>query len=167
MFWSLAGCFAWSRLEPREGEYEFGWLDRVFELLHAASIGVVLCTATASPPPWLTLRYPASRPVGRVGGAPVATLLHGGARTHFSPHCADYRRLAAALASRLAARYGAHPALRAFHVNNEYGAHPLPSPHPPPPVHESSWQSAESRGECAGQCTVLPPCPWVYAFGYQ
>ena len=27
------GIFAWSRLEPREGEYEFGWLDRVLDRL--------------------------------------------------------------------------------------------------------------------------------------
>jgi len=57
------GIFSWAQLEPREGEYDFAWLDEVMNLLHEGGVRVNLATATASPPPWLSLRYPASRPV--------------------------------------------------------------------------------------------------------
>jgi hypothetical protein len=55
---ATVGVFSWAKLEPREGEFEFGWLDRVLDKLHAGGIRVDLATATASPPPWLTHRYP-------------------------------------------------------------------------------------------------------------
>ena len=45
------GVFSWALLEPRPGAYEFGWLDRIMNLLHQAGIAVDLATATASPPP--------------------------------------------------------------------------------------------------------------------
>src|ERR1700712_3589806 len=48
------GVFSWAMLEPKEGVYDFGWLDRVVELLHEAGIGVILATPTASPPPWFS-----------------------------------------------------------------------------------------------------------------
>ncbi len=43
---SLA-IFSWARLEPAEGEYDFGWLDEAMDLLHAGGIAVDLATATA------------------------------------------------------------------------------------------------------------------------
>src|SRR5512132_353328 len=50
--------FAWSRLEPRAGEYEFAWLDRALEVLAGQGIRAVLGTPTASPPPWLMAAHP-------------------------------------------------------------------------------------------------------------
>src|SRR5215207_6852169 len=47
---ATVGVFSWARLEPRPGEYDFGWLDRVLDLLHDGGIAVDLATATASPP---------------------------------------------------------------------------------------------------------------------
>jgi beta-galactosidase len=61
--------FAWSKLEPEEGRYEFGWLDRLLDLLHEYGVGACLATATAAPPPWLALKYPRSLPVTSEGGA--------------------------------------------------------------------------------------------------
>ena len=52
------GVFSWARLEPSEGEYDFGWLDTVLDKLHAGGIAVNLATPTASPPPWFTLAHP-------------------------------------------------------------------------------------------------------------
>jgi len=48
------GIFSWAQLEPREGEYDFGWLDEVMDLLHEGGVRVNLATATASPPPCST-----------------------------------------------------------------------------------------------------------------
>ena len=50
--------FAWSRLEPREGEYDFTWLDEVIELFAIRNIEVILGTPTNCPPLWLYEKYP-------------------------------------------------------------------------------------------------------------
>ena len=52
------GEFAWSRLEPREGHYEFSWLRRAIDTLHNAGLAVVLGTPTATPPKWLVDKMP-------------------------------------------------------------------------------------------------------------
>ncbi|GGS61630.1 beta-galactosidase [Streptomyces griseoviridis] len=109
------GVFSWSRLEPRPGVFDFGWLDRVMDLLHAHGVGVVLATPTASPPPWLGRLHPDTLPVDEDG----RTEFWGG-RQHFSHSSAVYRRHAATVTEALAARYAGHPALTMWHINNEY-----------------------------------------------
>jgi beta-galactosidase len=110
------GIFSWALLEPSEGVYEFGWLDRVIELLHAHGIRVDLGTPTASPPAWFFATYPHARVVTRDG-----TALGFGSRGMASPSSPEYRRAATAIATQLARRYGSHPALALWHVHNEYG----------------------------------------------
>lgn len=112
------GIFSWAKLEPRPGEYDFGWLDRIITLLHENGVMVNLATATASPPPWLAKLHPESLPVTENG-----VTLHPGARQHYCPSSAAYRERAAELVRRIADRYKDHPALAMWHVNNEYGCH--------------------------------------------
>ena len=114
---SLA-IFGWAKLEPRPGQYEFGWLDRVLDLLHAHGIRVLLATATASPPPWFSRRHPDSLPVDSQG-----LRFKPGSRQHYCPNHAPFRQAAAALAHALATRYAQHPAVLMWHVNNEYACH--------------------------------------------
>jgi beta-galactosidase len=115
---ATVGVFSWARLEPREGEFDFGWLDRVLDGLHAGGIRVDLATATASPPPWLPHAYPEVLPVTADG-----VTLSVGSRQHYCPSSPVYRRLASRLVTAIAERYGSHPALELWHVNNEYGCH--------------------------------------------
>ncbi|MGW1534736.1 beta-galactosidase [Streptomyces aureus] len=109
------GVFSWARLEPRPGAREFGWLDRLMDLMHEHGIGVVLATPTSSPPPWLGRLHPETLPRDEDGRTEW-----WGSRQHFSHSSAVYRRRAAAITEDLAARYGAHPALTMWHINNEY-----------------------------------------------
>ena len=86
------GIFSWALLEPREGEYDFGWLDEVLDNLDGAGIKVALATATAAPPAWLVGKHPEVLPVMAEG-----TVLERGSRRHYSPSSAVYRRYAAGI----------------------------------------------------------------------
>lgn len=108
--------FSWSRLEPAEGRYDFAWLDRAIAKAKAAGLKVVIGTPTAAPPAWLTTKYPETLLVEE-DGRPAR---HGG-RRHFSVASTTYRTKAAAIAARLAERYGRDPAVLGFQIDNEYG----------------------------------------------
>ncbi|WP_198586895.1 beta-galactosidase [Glycomyces xiaoerkulensis] len=110
------GVFSWAALEPREGEYDFGWLDRIMDRLHDGGIAVDLATPTASPPPWFTLAHPDA-----LGERPDGTRQIHGSRDTYDVHAPAYREASLRIAGALAERYAAHPALAMWHVHNEYG----------------------------------------------
>lgn len=110
------GVFSWASIEPREGEYEFGWLDEAMDRLHAGGIGVVLATPTASPPPWFSVAHPDGLPMRADG-----TRLWHGSRDTYNPTSSAYREAARRITLAMAERYGSHPALRMWHLHNEYG----------------------------------------------
>jgi beta-galactosidase len=111
------GIFSWALLEPKEGTFEFGWLDRLLDQLHVAGIAVDLATPTVAPPAWFTQKYPQTKPVQRDG-----SVLGFGGRQHFCPSSSEYLAAAALIARKLGERYGNHPAVAMWHVFNEYGA---------------------------------------------
>jgi len=110
------GIFSWAKLEPREGEYDFEWLDTLIDGLHKAGIKVDLATPSVVPPAWLYQNYPDHRAVTKDGVA-----LGPGARGMMAPTSPVYREKAVAMARELAKRYGNHPAVVLWHVHNEYG----------------------------------------------
>ncbi|GGS82133.1 beta-galactosidase [Planobispora rosea] len=110
------GVFSWARLEPAEGVHDFGWLDRVLDLLHDGGIRVNLATPTASPPPWFSLAHPDALTV-TAGGS---RLTHG-SRDTYCVAAPPYRAASVRIARALAERYADHPALAMWHVHNEYG----------------------------------------------
>lgn len=50
--------FAWSKMEPTEGNFEFEWLHTIINKLHENNIDVILGTPTATPPAWMAEKYP-------------------------------------------------------------------------------------------------------------
>lgn len=50
--------FAWSKVEPREGEYTYEFFDSFLDLAQEKGMQVIFCTPTATPPAWLTDKYP-------------------------------------------------------------------------------------------------------------
>ena len=98
--------------------YDFGWLDRVVELLWSNGIAVDLATPTAAPPAWLVRRHPEMLPVTADG-----VRLEFGSRRHYCPSSPVFREASVRIAEQLARRYGEHPALAMWHVGNEYGCH--------------------------------------------
>jgi len=111
-----AGVVVWALTQPAEDTYDFTALDDVLDRAAAEGRGVCLTTGTAALPPWLAERYP------EVNRRDVHGRRHrSGRRYTFCPNSPQYRRLSTAMAARLAERYGHHPALLAWHVDNEYG----------------------------------------------
>lgn len=51
------GIFAWSRLEPEEGRYDFAWLEKIIQRLYENGIYTILATPTGAMPQWLTSKY--------------------------------------------------------------------------------------------------------------
>ncbi len=112
------GEFAWSRLEPARGQFDFGWLDRAMDILHAAGLKIVLGTPTATPPKWLMDEYPEIAPVddqGRVRGF--------GSRRHYSFSSDVWWKESTRIVEIVATRYGQHPGLEGWQTDNEYGCH--------------------------------------------
>jgi beta-galactosidase len=109
------GVFAWSLTQPAEDTYDFTVLDRTLDRAAAEGRRVCLATGTAAVPPWLATAYP------EVNHTDFEGRHHRyGQRHTFCPSSPAYRRLSTALAGRLAERYARHPALLAWHINNEY-----------------------------------------------
>ncbi|MFD5228935.1 beta-galactosidase [Streptomyces qaidamensis] len=110
------GVFTWSLTQPAPGTYDFTVLDRVLDRAAAEGRQVCLATGTAALPPWLAKRHP------EVNRTDFEGRRHRhGQRHNFCPSSPAYREHTTALASRLAERYAHHPALLAWHINNEYG----------------------------------------------
>ncbi|MEL6646548.1 MAG: beta-galactosidase [Pseudomonadota bacterium] len=112
------GEFAWSRLEPQPGTFDWDWLDRAMHALHSAGLGVVLGTPTATPPRWMLTRHPDMLAVD-VDGRPRGF----GSRRHYCFSHLGYRAEAVRIAELMAKRYAAHPALIGWQTDNEYGCH--------------------------------------------
>ncbi|NMD46580.1 MAG: beta-galactosidase, partial [Propionibacterium sp.] len=110
--------FAWPQLEPRDGAYSTAWLAEILDALAEAGIGVALATATATPPAWLVRAHPEMLPVRADG-----VRLGFGSRQSYCPSSEVFRAKVAALTTMMATEFGGHPALRLWHVSNEYGDH--------------------------------------------
>lgn len=46
--------FAWSKIEPREGEFTYEFFNKFLDLAYEMNVKVIFCTPTATPPAWLT-----------------------------------------------------------------------------------------------------------------
>ena len=109
--------FAWSRLEPREGEYDFSWLDEVIELFASKGIDVVLCTPTNCPPLWIYEKYPDAIQTGR-DGRKIAI----GIRGHRCYNNPDFLMLSDRIIELLSDRYKDNKAVVAWQIDNELEA---------------------------------------------
>lgn len=110
------GVFSWGLLEVADDVFEWGWLDRIMDLLHEGGVGVNLATPTAAPPIWLLQAHPEIATVDAMG-----VRVSQGGRLAWSPSSATFRRYALRVVRAIAERYGSHPALRLWHVSNELG----------------------------------------------
>ncbi|HYG97569.1 MAG TPA: beta-galactosidase [Terriglobales bacterium] len=109
--------FAWSRLEPQEGRFDFDWLERAIALAAKHKMTVVLGTPSAAPPAWLTQKYPETLGVWEDGSRAV----HGN-RVHYRFTSAKYLELSRRVAEEMGKRFGHNPNVIGWQIDNEIGS---------------------------------------------
>lgn len=108
--------FAWSRMEPAPGRFDFDWLDRAIAILQEHGIQVILGTPTASPPPWVMAMHPDAHRV-----LPSGLRVAYGNRRNYCPTHAGYRERGRIITQAMAEHYAHHPAIIAWQIDNEFG----------------------------------------------
>jgi beta-galactosidase len=109
------GEFAWSTFEPVEGEFHFEWLDRAIALLAEFGIQSVLGTPTATPPAWLTQKYPETLAVNEDGRKS-----EHGQRCHYCVTSPEYHRHTRRIVKSMGTHFGHNPNVIGWQFDNEY-----------------------------------------------
>jgi len=112
------GEFAWSRLEPNPGEYQFEWMQDILDKAAQRQLSIVLGTPTAAPPKWLVDQIPEMVAIG-ADGFPRKF----GSRRHYCFSNRSYQKECERIVTELARSFGGHPAVAAWQTDNEYGCH--------------------------------------------
>ena len=106
--------FAWTIFEPVEGTFSFDFFDEFLAVAEEEGIKVIFGTPSATPPAWLTERYPEVLNARKDG-----VLLRHGGRRHYNYNSPVYRKLTARIVEQLARHYGQHPCLVGWQIDNE------------------------------------------------
>ncbi len=120
------GESTWTSWEPREGEFQFEWMDRVVDRMHAAGIQVVMGTPTYSVPPWLYAKHPEimAIPLGQVRQA----WQFYGPRQNMDITHPVYRQYCERVIRKIAERYAKRPGVVGWQIDNETGAYNTAGP---------------------------------------
>ena len=108
------GEFAWGRMEPKEGEFDFDWLISVVDKLHAAGIHTVMCTPTCTPPRYMLDKYEEMRSVSDRGVRCQTSWRCHPCKT--SPIMREKNR---AIVTKMAEVFGSHPGIIGWQIDNE------------------------------------------------
>jgi beta-galactosidase len=111
------GHLCWDSFEPRDGDFQFEWFDRVMDQMAVAGLRVILDIPTRPAPIWLHRAHPSVTAVG-----PDRAAAYPQGRYYEDIGDPFFRAAAQRLARTLTSRYARHPALLAFGLDNELGA---------------------------------------------
>jgi len=108
------GEFAWSKMEPVEGAFDFSWLHSVVKKLGKAGIATILGTPSCTPPAWLSEKHPHILMVSDTG-----IRAQHGARRNTCPNNPVYRKYCAAIVTRMAQEFGNNENVIGWQIDNE------------------------------------------------
>ena len=106
--------FAWYKMEPTEGKYDFSWLDKVVDLCAKYHLKVVMCTPSATPPAWMRVNYPETYIM-------YSNYIRGenGTRGLGSITNPKYRGFVKKIVDEMAERYGQNKIVTGWQIDNE------------------------------------------------
>jgi beta-galactosidase len=108
------GESSWGLWEPEDGRFEYAWMDRVVEKMHAAGIKVILGTPTYSIPAWMYKKHP-EIVVTRLGGQ----YLYYGLRQNTDLSNPTYRFYCERVIRKILEHYKNNPAVIGYQIDNE------------------------------------------------
>ena len=108
------GEFAWRKMEPSPGRYDFGWLHRVVDTLAEAGIAVILGTPTATPPVWLGEAHP-----DVFVQHPDGTRARHGGRRHCCSNNPHYLAASDGIVHAMGREFGSDPNVAGWQLDNE------------------------------------------------
>ncbi|MCR5773074.1 MAG: beta-galactosidase [Butyrivibrio sp.] len=108
------GEFSWNLTEPVEGTYVYDFFDDFLELCNKIGMKVIFCTPTATPPAWLTEKYPEVLNAKRDG-----SLVYHGERCHVNHSSRIFRQKTELITEHLAAHFASHPCIIGWQIDNE------------------------------------------------
>jgi beta-galactosidase len=110
--------FAWDRIEPEEGRYDFALFDDTIARLGKVGIDTFLCTPTATPPRWLTQEHPEILRVDHDGRA-----MQHGSRQHACHAHPLFRAYSRKITRAMAEHYAQNPHVIGWQTDNEFNCH--------------------------------------------
>jgi beta-galactosidase len=134
------GESTWSSWEPRDGDFQFAWMQRVLDRLHQAGIKVILGTPTYSIPTWLYKEHPEIL-VTHYGTAPplwdpysptyTPSLTPGyyGPRQNYDFLNPFFRQAAEEVIRQIVSHFKDHPAVIGYQIDNETYPNGVPTPY--------------------------------------
>ncbi len=108
--------FSWAKIQPAEDRYDFSELDDMVDMLSRENYEIVLATSTGALPAWMAAKYPEVERTDYEGRHHKF-----GHRHNACPNSPVFQKYSAALAGKLAERYGSNPHVKCWHISNEYG----------------------------------------------
>ena len=107
--------FAWNKFEPSDGVFTFEFFDAFMEVAKEEDMKVIIGTPTATPPVWLTEKYP------EVLNADInGNKMYHGTRRHYNYNSPIYREYCARITKEMAQHYGQHPNVIGWQLDNEF-----------------------------------------------
>lgn len=111
------GEFGWSMFEPKEGVYDFSWLDKAIAIMESHGIKTMACTPSRTPPPWILSKYPEI-----INTRPDGEHVEYGFRYTVNHDHPTFKRLSQKIDSLVISHYAKNKAVIAWQIDNEIGA---------------------------------------------
>lgn len=106
--------FAWNKFEPHEDEFDFSFFDEFMDLAEKEDMKVIFCTPSATPPSWMSSKYP------EILNADIdGNLIHHGLRRHCNLNSPKYRFFVSRITEKLAEHYSKYKNIVAWQLDNE------------------------------------------------
>ena len=106
--------FAWSTVEVQEGVFDYSFWDEFLDLAEEMGMKVIMGTPTATPPAWLTKKYPEVLNCNIDGN-----MYHHGLRRHYNYNSPTYQRLSGRIVEAFASHYAGRKCVIGWQIDNE------------------------------------------------